>query len=83
MEPAVDRSPLPADRLRSGVVVFDTVYNPVRTRLLQEVEQAGGIPVDGVEMFVGQAAEQYRIWTGREMDRAAAEGFIRGLLGGR
>ena len=46
-------------------VVFDMVYDPVETHLLQ-VARAKGIPViPGVEMFVQQAARQFEIWTGK------------------
>jgi 3-dehydroquinate dehydratase/shikimate dehydrogenase len=46
-------------------VVFDMVYDPVETHLLQ-VARAKGIAVrPGVEMFVQQAARQFEIWTGK------------------
>jgi 3-dehydroquinate dehydratase / shikimate dehydrogenase len=46
-------------------VVFDMVYDPVETHLLQ-VARANGIAViPGVEMFVQQAARQFEIWTGK------------------
>jgi 3-dehydroquinate dehydratase/shikimate dehydrogenase len=46
-------------------VVFDMVYDPVETHLLQ-VSRAKGIAViPGVEMFVQQAARQFEIWTGK------------------
>ena len=44
-------------------VVFDTIYNPVETRLLREAKAAGCITVSGVEMFVRQAAAQFELWT--------------------
>ena len=70
MWPAVEDSPVPPERLGDRPVVFDTVYNPVRTRLLQEAEAAGCRTIDGVSMFVNQAAEQFRLWTGRQVDRS-------------
>lgn len=45
--------------------VFDTVYNPIETRLLSEARRAGCRTIDGVAMFVGQAAAQFERWTGR------------------
>lgn len=46
-------------------VVFDMVYDPVETHLLQ-VARANGIAViPGIEMFVQQAARQFEIWTGK------------------
>ncbi len=65
MAPAVDASPISVDRLRGGLVVFDTIYNPPETRLLREAGARGCRVVGGVEMFVGQAAEQFQLWHGR------------------
>ncbi len=68
MLPKVDNSPLPEGVLRSGVIVFDTVYNPNQTRLLKEARSLGCSTASGVDMFVHQAAAQYRIWTGSQPD---------------
>jgi 3-dehydroquinate dehydratase / shikimate dehydrogenase len=47
-------------------LVFDAVYTPRETRLLREAAAAGCATVDGVQMFVGQAADQFRHFTGQE-----------------
>ena len=69
-------SPWPADRHRPGSVVFDTVYTPLETCLLRDAAAAGARTVRGLDMFILQAAEQYRRFTGRaapgEIMRAAA-----------
>jgi len=46
-------------------VVFDMVYDPVETRLLQVARAKGIAVIPGVEMFVHQAARQFEIWTGK------------------
>ncbi len=46
-------------------VVFDMVYDPVETRLLQVARAKGIAVIPGVEMFVQQAARQFEIWTGK------------------
>ncbi|HWE95644.1 MAG TPA: shikimate dehydrogenase [Tepidisphaeraceae bacterium] len=46
-------------------VVFDTVYNPMKTKLLVQAETAGAKTIGGVEMFVRQAAAQFEAWTGK------------------
>jgi len=46
-------------------VVFDVVYNPVETHLLQAARAKGIAVIPGVEMFVQQAARQFEIWTGK------------------
>ena len=49
----------------SGALVFDTVYNPIETKLLKQARAAGAKTVGGVEMFVRQAARQFEAWTGK------------------
>lgn len=66
MSPNVDASPL-GDKLpkfTTDTLVFDTVYNPLKTKFLQQAESAGAKTVAGIEMFVRQAAGQFEAWTG-------------------
>jgi 3-dehydroquinate dehydratase/shikimate dehydrogenase len=46
-------------------VVFDMVYDPVDTRLLQLARAKGITVIPGAEMFVQQAVRQFEIWTGK------------------
>ena len=68
MVPDVDASPVPMSALEAGgfEVVFDAVYNPLETRLLREAKQAGCARASGLDMFVGQAARQFSLFTGEE-----------------
>jgi len=66
MTPAVDATLVPKSLFRPGQAVFDAVYNPRRTRLIQEASQAGCTTVEGMEMFLGQAMIQFQLWTGKE-----------------
>jgi len=65
MSPDTNRSPLPAEFLRPDMMVFDTVYNPMNTMLLRQARQTGAKTVDGVSMFVNQAAVQFERFTGQ------------------
>jgi shikimate dehydrogenase len=69
MHPDIDETPVPTEKLR-GMIVFDGVYNPPETRLLREAARAGCTVIPGIEMFISQAAEQFRLWTGIEPDMA-------------
>jgi 3-dehydroquinate dehydratase/shikimate dehydrogenase len=64
MHPNVDETPYERDHLRPYMIVFDTVYNPESTLLIKEARAVGCRTVTGVEMFVRQAAIQFRIWQG-------------------
>ena len=46
-------------------VVFDMVYDPGETHLLQVARAKGIAVIPGIEMFVQQAARQFEIWTGK------------------
>ncbi len=61
MHPRVDASPLQTIP-PAAEVVFDTIYNPVETRLLTLARQAGCQVVTGVDMFVEQGARQFELW---------------------
>lgn len=62
--------PVSADLLRSGQVVADLVYQPLRTALLGAAHDAGCTVVDGLGMLVHQAALQQLLWTGERPDPA-------------
>ncbi len=63
MHPHAKDSPLAAAELNCRLV-FDSVYRPMKTRLLQLAEGRGVEIVSGVEMFIGQGLAQWEIWTG-------------------
>ena len=63
MLPNVDQTPVPKNVLNEGMIVFDAVYNPIETRLLREANGKGCHTVNGLSMFINQAAEQFRLWT--------------------
>src|SRR5215470_2578173 len=61
-------SPLNADEIKAQYV-FDMVYDPAETRLLQLAKERGAQIIPGSEMFVHQAARQFEIWTGKPAPR--------------
>ncbi|OMO77363.1 Dehydroquinase class I [Corchorus olitorius] len=64
MQPKIDETPVPKDILKHYSLVFDAVYTPKITRLLREAEESGATIVSGLEMFIGQAYEQFERFTG-------------------
>ncbi|KZV32387.1 bifunctional 3-dehydroquinate dehydratase/shikimate dehydrogenase, chloroplastic [Dorcoceras hygrometricum] len=63
MEPDIDQTPISKVALKSYELVFDAVYTPRNTRLLQEAAKAGATVVSGVEMFIRQALGQFKLFT--------------------
>ena len=66
MTPNENETPCPARVFRPGMIVFDSVYNPLETRLIREAREAGATVIPGVELFVNQAVAQFELWTGRK-----------------
>ena len=64
MTPDTDKSPVDSDLLHPGLLVFDTVYNPLKTRLLREAEEAGARTLTGAKMLAYQGAASFELWTG-------------------
>jgi shikimate dehydrogenase len=77
-----DVSPVDPQGIRPGCVVMDAVYEPSETRLLRDARARGARAVGGKWMLVHQAAEQIRIWSGREAPvDVMAEAFDRAARG--
>ncbi len=79
-EAATAASPLePAhlDALPPTCTVFDTIYNPLETRLLRDAGARGLTTIPGLAMFVHQAAGQFEAWTGIAPERTPTALFER------
>ena len=82
MSPASDRTLVTAGMMHRGLVVFDIVYEPLRTKLLREAKQAGAKTIDGLGMLVNQGAMAFEILAGKrapiEVMEEAAKRRLRG-----
>jgi 3-dehydroquinate dehydratase/shikimate dehydrogenase len=71
-----DQTSATAEQLRGVRLAYDLVYNPLETRFIREARAAGCESLGGIEMLLGQAVEQFKLWTGKDPDveimRAAA-----------
>jgi len=66
MFPDVDFSPIDKDLLNEKLTVCDAIYNPKKTKLLQEAEEIGCKTVIGLSMLLYQGTEAFEIWTGKK-----------------
>jgi 3-dehydroquinate dehydratase / shikimate dehydrogenase len=67
MHPDVDSTPYDiTEQLSAETIVFDTVYNPENTVMIKTAKKAGCLTINGLDMFVRQAAYQYKLFTGQE-----------------
>ncbi len=76
MYPHPGESCIPAEWLEPRHVVFDMVYRPYKTRLLQDAEAAGCTIIPGLEMLVNQAVLQFERWTGVAAPYEAMRGAL-------
>ncbi|MEE8346530.1 MAG: shikimate dehydrogenase [Dehalococcoidia bacterium] len=74
-------SPVSIELIPSGALVFDLVYNPVKTPLMIAAEKRGARVVGGLHMLVYQGAESFRLWTGAEAPRDVMRKAARAALG--
>jgi shikimate dehydrogenase len=82
MHPNNLQKPIKAAGLKKGSIVSDIVYNPVKTALLKAAELEGAQTLDGVGMFVHQAALAFQIWTGETPDTVRMSHLVYEQLGG-
>jgi shikimate dehydrogenase len=62
--------PFPAQLLHPGLWIAEVVYRPLETELLRTARALGCAILDGGGMAVFQAADAFRLFTGREPDSA-------------
>ena len=56
---------VPLDGLRSGTVVTDIVYTPLRTKFLDAASEKGCVTVDGLGMLLHQGVPGFERWFGK------------------
>jgi len=84
MIPDVDQSPIEEHEKDAliGKIVYDIVYKPIDTKLLQYGRQVMAETIDGVGMLVNQGAEAFRLWTGLEFPTDQIDARVRNILNG-
>ena len=56
------------DRLNPSTIIYDIVYNPVKTVLIQEAQKRGLQTIGGLDMLIYQAVAAQEIWFGQTPD---------------
>ncbi|MBZ0178619.1 MAG: shikimate dehydrogenase [Melioribacteraceae bacterium] len=68
MFPDIDDSPTTiAESFNNKQIVFDLIYNPLKTKFLKLAASKGAKTINGLTMFVEQGAKSFELWTGEEM----------------
>lgn len=64
MAPHLNETPVDSTWMRPGQLCFDAIYNPAKTRFLEDAEQANCQIVNGLGMVIYQGLAQIELWTG-------------------
>ncbi|OAD63608.1 MULTISPECIES: shikimate dehydrogenase [Lactobacillaceae] len=67
MKPQDGQSLVDPSFLRKDLVVADTVYNPLKTKLILDAEKIGCRTAPGKGMLLWQGAAAYKLFVGKEM----------------
>lgn len=76
MSPHIEECPLSEGAVKTSRAVFDAIYNPAETRLLQYAREAGLPRVNGLPMLVWQAAAAQEIWNGAHFEQQEMNGIL-------
>ncbi|MGC6565222.1 MAG: shikimate dehydrogenase [Akkermansiaceae bacterium] len=63
---STDPTPFPSSWIEPHHLVYDTIYNPERTKLLREAEMQGARTANGLSLLIHQGALSLEYWLGRE-----------------
>lgn len=68
MYPKVDGSPVIDEEAiyLSGKICYDLIYRPQQTKFLKQASQHEAMTINGLEMFIGQAALAFKLFTNQE-----------------
>lgn len=68
MYPDTDLSPCPKEFINSMHTVFDVIYNPIKTKLLNDALSNNAKIIKGIDMFIYQAYKQFNLFSGINPD---------------
>ncbi len=79
MYPNLDSKPIDLKRFKSLEGVADVIYNPLRTRLVEEADALGINSCSGLKMLVYQAVAACEFFIGKRPDDKVSEDILKGL----
>lgn len=69
------------EHIQKGSIVYDIVYRPVVTDLIENAKCAQASVVYGYEMLIEQGAKAFELWTGLSAPRDAMKKNLLGIFG--
>lgn len=68
---SADQMPLSSQVMKdlsADTIIYDVIYNPTKTVLIQKAQERGLKTIGGLDMLINQAAKAQEIWTGKMPD---------------
>ena len=78
---ANEPSPIDHEHIKKGSVVYDIVYRPIVTDLIENAKYAQAVVVYGYEMLIEQGAKAFELWTGIPAPRDVMKKSLLGMFG--
>jgi shikimate dehydrogenase len=79
--PLEGKSPVEKNMISDKAFVFDLVYNPIETPLLEMAQKSGAKSLGGLSMLVYQGAEAFKLWTGIEAPESVMLAAVQKAMG--
>lgn len=76
-----ESSPVDHEHIKKGSIVYDIIYRPIVTELIENAKYAQATVVYGYEMLIEQGARAFEIWTGLPAPREAMKKNLFGVFG--
>ena len=70
-------SPIDATLLNKGQTVIDTIYTPLKTKLILNSEDIGAYTITGLDMFIYQGLASLDLWFGESISNKVNFGDLK------
>ncbi len=80
MNPNIHATPVGKEFLRKNHIIMDIVYNPIETQFLRDAKSLGCMTISGIEMFVGQGAKSFELFTENKAPKEVMRNAVLNLL---
>lgn len=83
MKPNIEQTIITKEDFPSAVIYSDIIYQPIKTKFLQQAEKSGAPVHYGHTMLLYQAQYAFEIWTGKKPDIGMMDDELEQILKGR
>jgi shikimate dehydrogenase len=75
-----NESILSSENIAKNSIVYDLVYRPIMTKLIENAREKGAVVIYGYEMLLEQGARAFEIWTGLKPPMQAMKKALFGIF---